>query len=110
MPTEVEQHTYDHIGDAETVFITHPDTEGVGQCNGLSFKVLWAPKGWTQTTREAYEAHLEALREQVSAFVASSDADVAPVDGDAQDIIMTERTGEPAKRHRGGATSEGGNV
>jgi len=129
MPTEVEQHTYDHIGDAETVYMTHPDTEGVAAAPGLSFKRVWAKKGWTQVSRDDYEEHLLVLREQVDGFIARGDA-VMPEDGDAQDIIMAERRGQgrgkgsatiegeqvlpeddeqPVRKHRGGAVS-GGNV
>ena len=111
MPTEVEHTDYDHIGDAETVYITHPATEGVGTSSGKAFKEVWAPKGWTQTTREAYEAHLEVLREQVSAFVASPDAALPEGEPEAQTIINGERGAPPegtAKAHAGGATRKDG--
>jgi hypothetical protein len=106
MPVEAEQTNYDHIGDAETVYITHPDTAGVGTAPGAAFKLVWAPKGWVQTTREAYEAHLEDMREQVGQFIAAGDAEMPPAEGDAQDIINAELRGDVApKRHAGGATS-----
>ena len=111
MPVEAEQSNYDHIGDAETVYMTHPDTAGTGTAKGLSFKKVWAKKGWTQTTKEEYEAHLEDLRGQVGQFVQSGDAALPPTDGDAQDIIMGERGDSEAAvradkaRHAGGATS-----
>lgn len=104
MPTEVEQTTYDHIGDADTVYITHPDTGGTGKAKGRAFKRVWSKKGWVQTSREAYEEHLEDLRTQVSDFVASGDAALPPADGDAQDVINAERA-TPKARHAGGATS-----
>jgi hypothetical protein len=114
MPVEAEQTQYDHIGDADTVYITHPDTEGVGTSRGAAFKKVWAKKGWTQTTREAYEEHLERLRGEVGEFIASGDAELPPEGGDAQDVIMGERGDREAEtramladkpRHAGGATS-----
>ena len=85
----------DHIGDAETVYMTHECTEGVGSSLGKAFKEVWAPKGWTQTTREAYEAHAAKLATEQEAFLASPDAIMVPDgEGQAQDIINGERTGE----------------
>lgn len=106
MPTEVEQNTYDHIGDADTVYMTHPDTTGTAKASGKSFRELWAPKGWTQVSRQDYEDHLESLREQVAGFVSSPDAALPEGELEAQTIINTER-GAPAEgsaRHAGGAT------
>ena len=99
---EAESTKFDHIGDAETVYMTHEVTDGVASSTGLAFKRVWAPKGWTQVTREDYEAHLEVLREQVGAFVASGDAAVAPADGDAQDVLNRESPGASrSKPHAG---------
>lgn len=98
---EADQSTFDRIGDAETVYMTHPDTAGVASSSGKAFKELWAPKGWTQTTKAAYEAHLEVLREQVSEFMASGDAEVPPEGGDAQNILNAESPGSARKPHAG---------
>lgn len=102
---EADQSKFDHIGDAETVYMSHPDTEGVGSSLGFAFKNLWAPKGWYQVSREEFDAWAASATDQHSQFVASGDAAMPPADGDAQDIIMSERGGK-AKAHAGGATRE----
>lgn len=98
--------SYDHIGDAETVYMSHPDTDGVGSALGLAFKTVWAPKGWYQVSREAFDEWAAQATEQHSQFIAAGDARM-PDDGDAQDIITGEVEAPRARKaHAGGAVSE----
>lgn len=105
---EADQSKTDHIGDAETVYMSHPDTEGVGTSLGLAFKEVWAPKGWYQVSRSEFDEWAARATEQHSAFVAAGDARM-PDDGDAQDLIMAgdvQPPAAPAKAHAGGAKRE----
>lgn len=107
---EADQKTFDHIGDAETVYMSHPDTEGVGSALGMAFKTHWAPKGWYQVSRAEFEAWAAQATEQHSAFIAAGDARM-PEDGDAQDIMTdsgVKPPPAPAKPHAGGAKREDG--
>lgn len=86
MPDEDQ---YPNIRDTDTVFMRNPDSGAVGSALGLAFKKVYVPQGYTQVTQADWDAHMAVLNEERADFEVSGR--LAPVDGNAQDVINAER-------------------
>lgn len=99
VPPRSSTQTYDHILDDHTVFMKSPVDESVGQAPGSAFKAVWGPKGWTQTTQEAFLEFSEGIMQQ---HTARYEAGIAPLPEDvpeAQSVINN-----PGEQHVAGDT------
>jgi hypothetical protein len=80
---------YSHIRDTDTVFMRNPNSPAVGSALGKAFKEVYAPQGYTQVSQQDWDAHMAVLNDERADFEVSGR--LAPVDGDAQDVINAER-------------------
>ena len=89
MPDETSTVPTDHVNDSDLVYIMSnvEGSEAVGSCLGKAFKEVWAPKGYTQATREQYEAHQAVLAQENAGFIANPEATMPPEGVSAQDIF-----------------------
>jgi hypothetical protein len=88
MPDEDQ---YPHIRDNDTVYMQDPKDGSVGSALGKAFKEVYAPQGYTQVDRAAWDEHMAVLNEERQSFESSNRLAPMPDDPDAQDIINAER-------------------
>lgn len=88
-----DEDPYPNIGDTDTVFIKDPNDSSVGSCLGRAFKDVYATQGYTQVSKDEFDAHMAVLDAERDQFVVSGRLAPLP-EGDlpAQDIINAERS------------------
>jgi hypothetical protein len=83
---------------AETVFISHECTEGVGVCTREQYAVVYEPKGWYIVPPERVVlVEVEKDGEQARELPAEPETsdDEAPAEVDAVDVDTTAEADEP---------------